>query len=133
MEIFTFLYYANEESDDELDASIRFLVVGEDPEISDDSNQDLDALSVQVVRKVGEFKEIANELGLTIIPAWKLQAYLRINNDSLTTPLGSAARGEDFPPDSIPAGTSSRLPTDLPELYKRDTSKLQKGNKILPP
>jgi hypothetical protein len=116
-----------------LDPSIRFLVVGESPEIADDASlaqADRDAQSIIAISKA---KEKASELGLTIIPAWKLQNYLRIMDDSLTTPLGSAARGEDFPPDTVPPGTGSRVPADISELYKRRTEGLQQGNTILPP
>jgi hypothetical protein len=115
-----------------LDASIRFLVVGEDPEISDGEDitqAERDARSIQAI---GDIKARATELGLTIIPAWKLQNYLKTIDDTLTTPLGSAARGEDFPPEPVPA-SSSRRPIDMPELYMRQTEGLQEGNKILPP
>lgn len=104
-----------------LDASIRFLVIGT-------TNED----DLAAATGMGDIKAKARELGLTIIPAWKLQAYLKTIDDTLTTPLGSAVRGRDFPPDKVPA-TNSRLPTDLPDMYKRDTSKLQKDNKILSP
>ena len=65
-------------------------------------------------------------------PAWKLQSYLKTIDDTLTTPLGSAVRGSDFPPETRP-GTNSRLPTDMAEMYKRQTEGVQQGNKILPP
>jgi hypothetical protein len=118
-----------------LDASIRFLVVGEDPEIKDDEDitqVERDARSIQAI---GDIKQKATELGLTIIPAWKLQNYLKTINDTVTTPLGSAARGEDFPPVPAPRA-SSRRPIDMPELYMRQTEGLQQGDKksdILPP
>lgn len=115
-----------------LDPSIRFLVVGEDPEISQDvdlSQLERDARSLQ---KIGNIKAQATELGLTIIPAWKLQNYLKIMDDSITTPLGSAARGEDFPPERIPM-SNRRLPNTLPELYTRQVEGVQEGNRILPP
>ena len=81
---------------------------------------------------LGRVKAKARELGLTVIPAWKLQEYLKTVDDTLTTPLGSAARAEDFPP-TTPPGTNSRMPTDLPELYKRQTEGMQQGNTILSP
>ncbi len=115
-----------------LDASIRFLVIGEDPEVGDGSDLDSDEANAQAIAAIGSVRAKATELGLTIIPAWKLQAYLKTIDDSLTTPLGSAVRGEDFPPESIP-GSRSRLPTDISEMYKTQTKGLQRDNKILPP
>jgi hypothetical protein len=110
-----------------LDATIRFLVIGETPEL--DATDDLAA---QKIAAMGEVRAKATELGLTVIPAWKLQAYLRTIDDTLTTPLGSAVRADDFPPERIP-GPPNRLPTTLPEMYKQDTEKLQKDNTILSP
>ena len=115
-----------------LDASIRFLVVGEDPEIKDDEDITQAERDARSIKAIGEIKEQASELGLTIIPAWKLQNYLRTIDDTVTTPLGSAARGEDFPPEPAPRA-SSRRPIDMPELYMRQTEGMQEGNKILPP
>lgn len=108
-----------------LDASIRFLVIGEEAELTDD-----DASRV-ALEAIGKTKAMATELGLTIIPAWKLQSYLKTMDDTLTTPLGSAARGEDFQR-VAPKGSSSRLPTDISEIYKRQTEGLQLDNKIKP-
>jgi hypothetical protein len=110
-----------------LDASVRFLVVGEAPEGDDPADIDQAALA-----RIGDLKQRATELGLTIIPAWKLQNYLQIMNDKLTTPLGSAVRGEDFPPEPISA-SRGRLPTDISEMYKTSDEGMQKDNKILPP
>ncbi len=121
---------ANGAIEGKLDATIRFLVIGETPEIS--GNEAADDAAAATIEAMGNVRAKATELGLTIIPAWKLEAYLKTINDSLTTPLGSAVRGEDFPPEKIP-GTSSRLPTDLPELYRRQTEGMQKGNEILRP
>ncbi len=115
-----------------LDPSIRFLVIGEAPNIDDDADEAQVDRDAQSIRAIGMAKARATELGLTVIPAWKLQSYLKIMDDSLTTPLGSAVRGEDFPPQTAP-GTNARLPTDLPDLYKRPTEGIQKGNTILPP
>ncbi len=115
-----------------LDPTIRFLVVGEPPSISENADLDQADRDAQSIRAIGDIKAQATELGLTIIPAWKLQNYLKIMDDSLTTPLGSAARGEDFPPEKIP-NSNSRLPTDLPDLYKQSTEGVQKDNRILPP
>ena len=107
-------------------------MVGEDPEIAEDVDLSQAERDARSIKKIGEVKARATELGLTIIPAWKLQNYLKNINDTLTTPLGSAARGEDFPPDRIPA-SSARRPVDLPELYRRQTEGIQEGNTILPP
>jgi hypothetical protein len=110
-----------------LDPSIRFLVIGEDPEIGDDDDE-----AAQTVAAMGNVKAKAAELGLTIIPVWKLQSYLKTIDETLTTPLGSAVRGEDFPPERA-TGPRSRLPNNLPEIYQRQMEGMQKGNEILPP
>lgn len=114
-----------------LDSSIRFLVVGEEPdtESSDPTQAELNA---QAVAALGRVRAKANELGLTIMPAWKLQSFLKTIDDTLTTPLGSAVRGEDFPPERG-AGNRPRLPSDIAEIYKRQTEGMQVGNKILSP
>lgn len=116
----------------DLDASIRFLVIGDDPEAAESGDLETVAANDQAVAAIGAVKAKATELGITIIPAWKLESYLKRIDDSLTTPLGSAVRGEDFPPVSIP-GSRSRLPTDISEMYKTQTEGLQKGRKIVSP
>jgi enamine deaminase RidA (YjgF/YER057c/UK114 family) len=113
----------------QLDPSIRFLVVGEDPEVSDDPN-DADG-TAQAAATLGNVKARAAELGLTILPVWKLQNYLKTIDDSLTTPLGSAARGEDFPPET--AIGKFRLPNDRADLYELEDARAQKGNRVLSP
>lgn len=97
-----------------LDATIRFLVIGEQPEAGSNATQD----NAAAVAAIGGFKAKAVELGITVIPAWKLQAYLKTINDSTTTPLGSAVRGDDFAP--TPAlGTAGRdTGSVLPEIYR---------------
>jgi len=110
----------------QLDATVRFLVVDDK---ADEREEDLDPAKVKAI---GDIKARANELGLTIIPAWKLQAYLKTINDTLTTPLGSAARAEDFEP-RTDLGTGQRYPTALPEIYTRQLEGMQKGNEILQP
>ena len=111
-----------------LDSGIRFLVVGESPEDADLDDPDV----ARQIRAVGEMKQRARELGLTVIPAWKLQAYLRAINDTLTTPLGSAVRGDDFPP--VPNIEASRqLPNNLPGMYQTDLKGQQQGNTPLSP
>jgi hypothetical protein len=59
-----------------------------------------------------------------------LQAYLKTIDDSLTTPLGSAVRGEDFPPETQIG--PFRLPNDKTGLYIEEPG-IQKGNKVLSP
>ncbi|MEM6365262.1 MAG: hypothetical protein AAF745_12605, partial [Planctomycetota bacterium] len=107
----------------ELDSSTRFLVVGEQRDSREEDAEQAAAL--------GRLKERAKELGVTVIPAWKLQAYLKTINDSLTTPLGSAVRGDDFPPQ--PSSAAMMLPNNLPELYQRQVEGMQQGNRILEP
>jgi hypothetical protein len=98
-----------------LDSSVRFLVIGEQPEVSGLAP---DPAAANAVAQLGEFKARAVELGITVIPAWKLQAYLKTINDSVTTPLGSAVRGADFPPEPA-RGTSGRdVGSVLPEIYR---------------
>ena len=117
-----------------LDASVRFLVVGEDPEITDRTDLDVADARAATIAQLGNIKARATELGLTIIPAWKLENYLRIMDDSITTPLGSAARGEDFAVEQRPPG-NSRLPSNLPKTFTEQVKGTQRalGNKILPP
>ncbi len=111
-----------------LDASVRFMVIGEDPEVSEAGPAN--ARDEAAVRAISEAKGRALELGITIIPAWKLQSYLKAIDDTLTTPLGSAVRGADFPPE--PMSGRSRLPSDISEMYQEQLEGVQKGNEILP-
>lgn len=111
-----------------LDPSIRFMVVGEDPEISGSAAET--ERNAQVVAIMGNVKARAAELGLTIIPIWKLQAYLKTINDSLTTPLGSAVRAEDFPPETVLG--PQRLPNDKADIYNEEPG-IQRGNRVLSP
>ena len=109
---------------DDLSSAVRFLVVGE----VDDQGEEVDSQSVQAM---GLIKTKAKELGVTVIPAWKLQAYLRTIDDSLTTPFGSAVRGADFPP--LPSTAPARLPNSLPKMFQESDEGFQQGNKILEP
>jgi hypothetical protein len=116
-----------------LDASIRFLVIGEEPEFDADDPGEADR-NAQAVAMMGSVRARATELGLTVIPAWKLQSYLRTIDDTLTTPLGSAVRAADFPPER--RSGNPRLPSDIAEIYTRQTEGMQQGNTradILPP
>jgi len=99
-----------------LDSSVRFLVIGEQP-ASPSSPAD-DADRNRAMAEIGRLKAQATELGITTIPAWKLLEYLKGINDSITTPLGPAARGSDFEP--LPAtGMSGRNQSNLlPEIYR---------------
>ncbi|MEM9828828.1 MAG: hypothetical protein AAF958_19740 [Planctomycetota bacterium] len=112
-----------------LDSDIRFLVVGTPPEVADSSAMANENVEAQVAG-IGDYKEDAIQLGITVIPAWKLQAYLRTIDDSLTTPLGSAVRGDDF-------GVESRIrrrqmTNDISEMYKKQKDGFQRGNEIKP-
>ncbi len=110
-----------------LDASVRFLVIDEKSEGNIDSEEDAAKIAA-----IGKIKARAAELGLTVIPAWKLQAYLRTIDDTLTTPLGSATRAGDFEPDSA-VGATQRYPSQLPAIFSKETEGMQLDNKILPP
>ncbi|MDB4393781.1 hypothetical protein N9018_02815 [Rhodopirellula sp.] len=113
-----------------LDSTIRFMVVGDDPQLSRRPNE-ADDNTVATIEAMGRIRAKASELGLTVIPAWKLQSYLKTLNDTLTTPLGSATRGEDFPPEPWVSG--SRLPNTGAEIYNTPSKRMQQGNKILAP
>jgi hypothetical protein len=108
----------------QLDPTIRFLVVGQDPDATDDQN-------AQAIATMGNVKARAAELGLTVIPAWKLEAYLKTIDDTVTTPLGSAVRGEDFPPETTI--DSRRLPNDRAPIYEAQQEGMQRGNRVLAP
>ncbi|MEO1526623.1 MAG: hypothetical protein AAFX06_14400 [Planctomycetota bacterium] len=105
-----------------LDPGVRFLVVGQQKDVDNEDGLRLD----------GEIKQRAIELGITIIPSWKLEAYLRTLDDSLTTPLGSIASGDDFEPDANPA-SSRRFPSLVSPIYMKDDSKTQTTNEIASP
>jgi hypothetical protein len=111
-------------SEGEFNSGVRFLVLGE----ASDSSSETDARDEIAL---GKIKTVAKELGVTVIPSWKLQAYLRTIDDSLTTPLGSAIRGDDFAPE--PSTAPGRIPNSLPSIFQNDESKIQKDNKILTP
>ncbi len=111
-------------SEGKLDSSVRFLVLGETSDAADEA----DAADVVALSKL---KTQAKELGVTVIPAWKLQAYLRTIDDSLTTPLGSAVRGQDFAPE--PSDAAGSIPSNLPSIFKNTDERQQKGNEILAP
>lgn len=115
----------------ELDSSVRFMVIGRAPTISADGPSLDGTNNEEAVRLFGLAKESANELGISIIPGWKLDQYLRTIDGTLTTPLGSGMRGEDFaPPSRRPSG---RLPSDISTMYKRQTEGMQRGNEYVSP
>ena len=114
-----------------LDPTVRFLVIGDSGELTDTKNEDESAKETEMVMAMADFRAKANQYGITIIPAWKLQSYLKTINDTLTQPLGSAVRGSDFEPDS--QIDQRRLPTDIADMYKRQKDNFQRGNKVLPP
>jgi flagellar biosynthesis GTPase FlhF len=99
-----------------LDSSVRFLVIGEQPDSS--AEPDADAKRSRAMDEISRLKAEATELGITTIPAWKLLEYLKGISDSVTTPLGAGARGTDFAP--LPAtGMSGRNQSNLlPEIYR---------------
>ncbi|TWT59181.1 hypothetical protein [Allorhodopirellula solitaria] len=111
-------------SEGEFDSSVRFLVLGEPPEATGEA----DTGEVVALSKA---KTQAKELGVTVIPAWKLQAYLRTIDDSLTTPLGSAVRGKDFAPE--PSDAAGSIPNNLPSIFRDNGEGMQQGNDILAP
>ncbi|MCD0458907.1 hypothetical protein [Roseiconus lacunae] len=108
-----------------IDPSVRFLVVGEPPQIGDGD----DARATAAIEELGRAKERAHQAGVTVIPAWKLQAFLRSIDDTLTQPLGSAARSEDNRPRSVD-GSVRRRPTDLPSIFTDQRGRVQR-NKAL--
>ncbi len=91
------------------DSSVRFLVIGEQPVADSERGQ-------AALKAYGDLKNLATQYGVTVIPAWKLQAFLRTLDDSITTPLGSGMRSEDFAPEHATTG-KNRLPSQLPEMY----------------
>jgi hypothetical protein len=107
-----------------LDSSVRFLVVGE--QAGSGSSPEADASRDRASAEISRIKAQATELGITTIPAWKLLEYLKGINDSITTPLGAAARGADFEP--LPAtGMSGRnQSTVLPEVYRNQVEGQEK-------
>jgi len=115
-----------------LDPSVRFLVIGDDPEVSPDPSSS-DEAAAAAVEAMGKIKARAAELGLTIIPAWKLQSYLKTIDDTLTTPLGSAVRAEDFKPEVNLRTSRQGVTSRVAEIYKQQQEGLQEDNKILPP
>ncbi|KAA5543661.1 hypothetical protein FYK55_10675 [Roseiconus nitratireducens] len=111
-----------------LDAGVRFMVVGETPDLGGQNEEQ----AASEIAAIGVAKQKATELGVTVIPAWKLQEFLRTLDDSLTTPLGSAVRGEDFPPEAVP-GPSRRRPVDLPKEFLEQRDNMQRNNEIVRP
>lgn len=114
-----------------LDASVRFLVIGESPEVSNTASVEEAEQQKEELRKRGEMQELANQYGITIIPAWKLESYLRTIDDTLTTPLGSATRGEDFEKES--SINRHRIPSDISDIYKTQKENFQRGNTVVSP
>ncbi|MEM9365989.1 MAG: hypothetical protein AAGD07_08320 [Planctomycetota bacterium] len=107
-----------------LDSSVRFLVYGESVSGDTDGTDDQAAT-------VGRIREQAEQLGITVIPSWKLDSFLRTIDDTVTTPLGSAVRGDDF--EVLPSNASSRLPNRLPDSFLDDESGRQVDNEIARP
>lgn len=122
---------ASGERTGELDASVRFLVVGESPEVTNATTAEEAEQQKEAFQRLGQMKELANQYGITIIPAWKLQSYLKTIDDTLTTPLGSATRGSDFEKESTI--NSRRLPVDIADIYKTQKENFQRGNRVVSP
>ena len=106
------------ELEGDLDASVRFLVVGEEPLVSGGLSDDNDERRNRAIAAIGRAKARANELGVTPIPAWKLMDYLRGMEDTVTTPLGSQTRGSDFQPEPSTGLSGRDASTVLPEIYR---------------
>lgn len=100
----------------ELDGGIRFLVVGEKPEVAESADPDQTQRIQEGLAEMGKTIDQARQLGITIIPAYKLLNFLSRMDDSLTVPLGGSARGADFPP--LPAADGRRVPSGLSGLYE---------------
>ena len=103
----------------ELDSGIRFLVVGERTEVSQDADQEATDRQRREMVEMGAIIDEARQLGITIIPAEKLVGFLRSIDDSITVPLGAAARGGDFRPTPTPPGR--RAQQDISGAYRRST------------
>lgn len=99
---------------EDLDPDVRFLVVGETPEVDPGADP---ATARQKVGNLAATRAKAREMGVTEIPVWKLMNYIQVISDAKTTPLGSAVRGDDFKPQA-PSGTNRRLPSDVSDLYR---------------
>ncbi len=111
-----------------LDSSVRFLVMGEPRDADSSRDSEVNDANNQFIVKLGEYKARAIELGITPIPAWKLQAYMKAINDSVTTPLGSAVRGEDFPPESNIGEASRRSGANQRQIYENQIEAQQRRN-----
>lgn len=110
--------------DGKLDASVRFLVMSETP--SQDGEGDLAAANRASMAEMGRLRNQANELGITVIPAWKLLEYLKGINASITTPLGASAQGSDFAPEPVPGAARRSRPTSgLSELYRNQVQQME--------
>jgi len=101
-----------------LDASVRFLVIGDEPLPS--SGVQTEADRNKAASELGRFRSKAVELGVSTIPAWKLVEYLKGINDQVTIPLSAAnRRGSDFAPQQIlGGGNRSTESSTLPETYR---------------
>lgn len=113
-----------------LDNSVRFLVEGTRAELSDTADAALNDKSEEQLQAEGNLIARANSLGVTVIPFWKLESYLKTIDDSLTTPLGSATRGTDFEPLPRMNRLPNRLKSDLPTIYTNQLEGVQRGNRV---
>ncbi len=85
----------------QLDSGIRFLVVGERPEASDNADAAQALQDQKTLVELGAIIDEAKQLGITVIPADKLIGFLKTLDDSITVPLGPVARASDFGPRPI--------------------------------
>lgn len=102
----------------ELTPDVRFLVVGDEPEVrAIDSLNPNAANDIARSTQYGDFLQEASNVGITRIPVFKLSDYLRQLDETLTTPLASGVRAEDFDVD-VNTTREGRLPNDISDTYK---------------
>jgi hypothetical protein len=99
-----------------LDPSDRFLVLGE---VAD--NLTSEGARNKAAAEMNKFRAQAVELGITVLPAWKLVEYLKGLNDEVTTPLTAGSRSsDDFKPTPNPGAASraSNTVNEIPEVLQ---------------
>jgi len=99
-----------------LDPSVRFLVLGE---VAD--NLTSEGARNKAAAEMNKFRAQAVELGITVLPAWKLIEYLKGLNDEVTTPLTAGSRtSDDFKPTPNPGAASraSNTVNEIPEVLQ---------------
>jgi hypothetical protein len=101
-----------------LDAGIRFLVLGERPEVSDTAQAVPGGREEQRLAAIGEIIDEARQLGITIITADRLLGFLKTIDDSVTVPLGNLANPADFEP--LPSRVPRRVEGDISDRFKEN-------------